>query len=74
MEKIPSDHFINQSLKSFPQIPGLRCWYPSIKFDQEKKLKELGVFNVIGVKGEWSVFIGKFLQILFFRSIFIVKT
>ena len=52
MEKIPSDHFINQSLKSLPQIPGLRCWYPSIKFDQEKKHKELGVFNVIGVKGE----------------------
>lgn len=38
------------------------------------KLKSLDVFSVIRLKGELRVFIGKILQVLYSRSILVIKT
>ena len=59
-------HFMNQSVKILPQIPRLRFWYPSIKFDHEKKLEDIEVFSVIRLEVEVNFFIGMFLKVLIF--------
>ena len=59
-------HFMNQSVKILPQIPRLRFWYPSSKFDHEKKLEDIEVFSVIRLEVEVNFFIGVFLKVLIF--------
>ena len=74
MEKMhSSEHFVNQSVKILLQIPGLRLQYPSIKFGYEINIKGL-MYLMFRLESEVNFFIGKFLQVLYFPSTFVIKT